>query len=112
MKLVPQQPGAREIKVKLMLAGGHAAMLVLPPEHPLLAQVRHNPRTTQIRETGRTLLLVGLDRPEPAREAAGVGMKTCRSQKAVNRGFQPGQRECSDFTGGADEVAVRAPHVS
>jgi len=39
MKLVPQQPGAREIKVKLMLAGGHAAMLVLPPEHPLLAQL-------------------------------------------------------------------------
>ncbi|HET7033160.1 MAG TPA: 2OG-Fe(II) oxygenase [Casimicrobiaceae bacterium] len=39
MKLVPQQPGAREIKVKLMLAGGHAAMLVLPPEHPLLTQL-------------------------------------------------------------------------
>ena len=39
MKLVVQQPGAREIKVKLMLAGGHAAMLVLPPEHPLLAQL-------------------------------------------------------------------------
>src|SRR5215468_6676964 len=39
MKLVPQQPGVREIKVKLMLAGGHAAMLVLPPEHPLLAQL-------------------------------------------------------------------------
>ena len=39
MKLVPQQPGAREIKVKLMLAGGHAAILVLPPEHPLLAQL-------------------------------------------------------------------------
>jgi Rps23 Pro-64 3,4-dihydroxylase Tpa1-like proline 4-hydroxylase len=39
MKLVPQQPGAREIKVKLMLSGGHAAMLVLPPEHPLLAQL-------------------------------------------------------------------------
>jgi Rps23 Pro-64 3,4-dihydroxylase Tpa1-like proline 4-hydroxylase len=39
MKLVPQQPGVREIKVKLMLAGGHAAMLVLAPEHPLLAQL-------------------------------------------------------------------------
>jgi SM-20-related protein len=39
MKLVLQQPGAREIKVKLMLSGGHAAMLVLPPEHPLLAQL-------------------------------------------------------------------------
>ena len=39
MNLVLQQPGAREIKVKLMLAGGHAAMLVLPPEHPLLAQL-------------------------------------------------------------------------
>jgi hypothetical protein len=42
MKLVPQQPGAREIKVKLMLSGGHAAMLVLPPEHPLLAQLAAN----------------------------------------------------------------------
>jgi len=39
MKLVPQQPGAREIKVKLMLSGGHAAMLVLPLEHPLLGQL-------------------------------------------------------------------------
>jgi Rps23 Pro-64 3,4-dihydroxylase Tpa1-like proline 4-hydroxylase len=39
MKLTTQQPGVREIKVKLMLAGGHAAMLVLPPEHPLLAQL-------------------------------------------------------------------------
>jgi Rps23 Pro-64 3,4-dihydroxylase Tpa1-like proline 4-hydroxylase len=39
MKLLPQQPGVREIKVKLMLSGGHAAMLVLPPEHPLLAQL-------------------------------------------------------------------------
>ena len=41
--LVPQQPGAREIKVKLMLAGGHAAMLVLTPEHPLLAQLLTTP---------------------------------------------------------------------
>lgn len=39
MKLILQQPGAREIRVKVMLAGGHAAMLVLPPEHPLLAQL-------------------------------------------------------------------------
>ena len=39
MKLVPQQPGAREIKVKLILSGGHAAMLVLPLEHPLLGQL-------------------------------------------------------------------------
>ena len=39
MKLVVQQPGAREIRVKLILAGGHAAMIALPPEHPLLAQL-------------------------------------------------------------------------
>ena len=39
MKLVAQQPGAREIRVKLILAGGHAAMIALPPEHPLLAQL-------------------------------------------------------------------------
>ena len=39
MKLIVKQPGAREIRVKVMLAGGHAAMLVLPPEHPLLAQL-------------------------------------------------------------------------
>ncbi|MEO8305009.1 MAG: 2OG-Fe(II) oxygenase [Betaproteobacteria bacterium] len=39
MKLILQQPGAREIRVKVMLAGGHAAMLVLPPEHPLLVQL-------------------------------------------------------------------------
>jgi len=39
MKLVVQQPGAREIKVKLMLAGGHSAMSVVPPEHALLAQL-------------------------------------------------------------------------
>jgi hypothetical protein len=39
MKLVVQQPGAREIKVKLLLAGGQGAALVLPPEHPLLAQL-------------------------------------------------------------------------
>jgi len=39
MKLVLQQPGAREIKVKLLLTGGQGAALVLPPEHPLLAQL-------------------------------------------------------------------------
>jgi Rps23 Pro-64 3,4-dihydroxylase Tpa1-like proline 4-hydroxylase len=39
MKLILQQPGVREIRVKVMLAGGHAAMLVLPPDHPLLAQL-------------------------------------------------------------------------
>jgi SM-20-related protein len=39
MKLILQQPGIREIRVKVMLAGGHAATLVLPPEHPLLAQL-------------------------------------------------------------------------
>src|SRR5215472_16760092 len=39
MKLVVQQPGATEIKVKLLLAGGQSAALVIPPEHPLLAQL-------------------------------------------------------------------------
>src|SRR5215813_1984872 len=39
MKLVVQQPGATEIKVKLLLAGGQSATLVIPPEHPLLAQL-------------------------------------------------------------------------
>jgi Rps23 Pro-64 3,4-dihydroxylase Tpa1-like proline 4-hydroxylase len=39
MKLVVQQPGVKEIKVKLLLAGGQAAALVLAPEHPLLAQL-------------------------------------------------------------------------
>jgi len=39
MKLVLQRPEAREIKVKLILAGGQAAMVALPPEHPLLAQL-------------------------------------------------------------------------
>jgi SM-20-related protein len=39
MKLVVQQPGAREIKVKLLLAGGQSAALVVPPDHPLLAQL-------------------------------------------------------------------------
>src|SRR4030095_17099826 len=39
MKLVPQQPGAREIKGELMPPGGHAGMLVWPPTHPLLAQL-------------------------------------------------------------------------
>ncbi len=39
MKLALQQPDAREIKVKLLLAGGQSATLVVPPEHPLLAQL-------------------------------------------------------------------------
>jgi len=39
MKFVLRQPGVREVRVKLMLGGGHAATLVLPPEHPLLAQL-------------------------------------------------------------------------
>ena len=39
MKLLVQQAGVREIKVKLLLAGGHAAMISLPPDHPLLAQL-------------------------------------------------------------------------
>lgn len=39
MKLVLQNPDTKEIKVKLMLAGGHAAMIALPPQHPLLAQL-------------------------------------------------------------------------
>src|SRR5215471_10012814 len=39
MKLVFQQPGAREIKLKLLLAGGQSAALVLSPEHPLLRQL-------------------------------------------------------------------------
>ena len=39
MKLVVQQPGAREIKLKVLLAGGQSAALVLSPEHPLLAQL-------------------------------------------------------------------------
>jgi SM-20-related protein len=39
MKIVVQQPGAKEIKVKLLLAGGQSATLMVPPEHPLLAQL-------------------------------------------------------------------------
>jgi len=39
MKLTVQQPTAREIKVKLLLAGGQSAALVVPPEHPVLAQL-------------------------------------------------------------------------
>ena len=39
MKLTFQQPGTREIKVRLLLAGGQSAMLVVPPEHPLLGQL-------------------------------------------------------------------------
>jgi SM-20-related protein len=39
MKLILRQPGVREIKVKLMLAGGHAAIIALPPDHPLLTQL-------------------------------------------------------------------------
>jgi Rps23 Pro-64 3,4-dihydroxylase Tpa1-like proline 4-hydroxylase len=39
MKLVFQQPGASEIKLKLLLAGGQSAVLTLSPEHPLVAQL-------------------------------------------------------------------------
>src|SRR5207244_8838214 len=39
MKLTFQQPGAREIKVKLLLAGGQSATLVVAPEHPLLGRL-------------------------------------------------------------------------
>jgi len=39
MKLTVQQPNAREIKVKLLLAGGQTVGLVVPPEHPVLAQL-------------------------------------------------------------------------
>jgi Rps23 Pro-64 3,4-dihydroxylase Tpa1-like proline 4-hydroxylase len=39
MKLTVQQANAREIKVKLLLAGGQSIGLVLPPEHPVLAQL-------------------------------------------------------------------------
>ena len=39
MKLTVQQPSAREIKIKLLLAGGQSASLVVPPEHPVLAQL-------------------------------------------------------------------------
>ncbi|MDQ2963242.1 MAG: 2OG-Fe(II) oxygenase [Pseudomonadota bacterium] len=39
MKLTVQQPGAKEIKVKLLLAGGQSATLVVAPEHPLLGQL-------------------------------------------------------------------------
>ena len=39
MKLTFQQPGAREIKVKLLLTGGQSAALVVAPEHPLLGQL-------------------------------------------------------------------------
>jgi Rps23 Pro-64 3,4-dihydroxylase Tpa1-like proline 4-hydroxylase len=39
MEWVVQQPDAREIKVKLLLAGGQSAKLVLVPDHPLLARL-------------------------------------------------------------------------
>src|ERR1043166_3666813 len=39
MKLTVQQPNAREIKVKLLLAGGQSVSLVVAPEHPVLAQL-------------------------------------------------------------------------
>jgi Rps23 Pro-64 3,4-dihydroxylase Tpa1-like proline 4-hydroxylase len=39
MKLVFQQPGAAEIKLKLLLAGGQSVALALSPEHPLLRQL-------------------------------------------------------------------------
>jgi len=39
MKLTVQQPNAREIKVRLLLAGGQSVSLVVAPEHPVLAQL-------------------------------------------------------------------------
>jgi len=39
MKLTVQQPGATQIKVTLLLSGGQSAALVVPPDHPLLAQL-------------------------------------------------------------------------
>lgn len=39
MKFAVQQPGVREIKVKLLLAGGQSATLVVSPENPLLGQL-------------------------------------------------------------------------
>jgi SM-20-related protein len=39
VKLAIQLPDAREIKVKLLLAGGQSATLVVAPEHPLLGQL-------------------------------------------------------------------------
>ncbi len=39
MDLVVQQADVREIKVKLLLAGGQSATLVLAPDHPLLARL-------------------------------------------------------------------------
>src|SRR6266404_2343180 len=39
MKLTFQQPDTREIKVRLLLAGGQSATLVVAPEHPLLVQL-------------------------------------------------------------------------
>ncbi|HTS21824.1 MAG TPA: 2OG-Fe(II) oxygenase [Casimicrobiaceae bacterium] len=39
MKLTVQQPNAREIKVKLLLAGGQSIGLTVAPENPLLAQL-------------------------------------------------------------------------
>lgn len=39
MKLTVQQPNAREVKVKLLLAGGQSVGLVVAPENPVLAQL-------------------------------------------------------------------------
>jgi len=39
MDLVVQQADVREIKVKLLLAGGQSVTLVLAPDHPLLARL-------------------------------------------------------------------------
>jgi len=39
MKFSLQQPGAAQIKVTLLLSGGQSAALVVPPDHPLLAQL-------------------------------------------------------------------------
>jgi Rps23 Pro-64 3,4-dihydroxylase Tpa1-like proline 4-hydroxylase len=39
MKIVAQRPDAGSINVRLVLAGGHALTLNLPPDHPLLARL-------------------------------------------------------------------------
>jgi Rps23 Pro-64 3,4-dihydroxylase Tpa1-like proline 4-hydroxylase len=39
MKLVIQQPDVKEIKVKLLLAGGQTATVIVTPDHPLLVQL-------------------------------------------------------------------------
>jgi SM-20-related protein len=72
MKIVVQQPGAKEIKVRLLLAGGQSATLLVAPEDPLLAQLlaavagtengapRAHPQLFQVpAENGRASLVFG-----------------------------------------------------